>query len=52
MDKLKKKPEFIVFVDDKIRNVMAAKRLGIKSILFRNAGELEKKLEKYNIDLS
>ena len=52
MDKLEKKPEFIVFVDDKIRNVMAAKRLGIKSILFRNAGELEKKLEKYNIDLS
>ena len=52
MDRLKKKPEFIVFVDDKIRNVIAAKRLGIKSILFRNAVELKKKIKEYKIDLS
>jgi len=39
----------LVFVDDEMRWVRAAKRCGLKAILFKSAGQLEKVLNKLGI---
>jgi len=38
------KPEEALFIDDNYRNILAAEKLGIKSIHFTSAGELRKEL--------
>jgi len=43
------KPEEIVFIDDGINNVRAAKELGIIGIYYKNIDQLKKELEELNI---
>ena len=43
------KPEEALFIDDNYRNILAAEKLGIKSIHFTSAGELREKLGELNI---
>ncbi len=39
----------VLFIDDNVRNVAAAEKMGIKSIRFQTPEELEKELEKLNL---
>ncbi len=41
------KPEECVFIDDKVRNVIGARKTGMKAIVFKNSAKLEKDLKKY-----
>lgn len=50
MRKLKKKPEQIVFIDDKKSNVATAEKLGMKGIVFTgDLGEVGRKLKEYGV---
>ncbi|RYE55512.1 MAG: HAD family phosphatase, partial [Sphingobacteriales bacterium] len=49
LDRYEVKPEEAIFIDDNLRNVNAAKELGIHSIHFTSAAELEKELQKLEI---
>jgi len=40
-----------VFIDDNERNINAANKLGINSILFKDAVQLSKELQKFNINV-
>ncbi len=46
-DRLGVKPEECVFIDDKVRNAIGARKAGMKAVLFKNVTKLEKKLKKY-----
>ncbi len=48
-DRYKVNPENAVFIDDNLRNVEAARRLGIQSIRFTSPEELEKELKTLQI---
>lgn len=48
-DRYQVKPEDAVFIDDNLRNVEAARKLGIQSIRFTSAEELEKELKELNV---
>ena len=48
-DRYEVKPANAVFIDDNLRNVEAARKLGIESIRFTSPAELEKELKKLNI---
>lgn len=52
LKKLNAKPEECIFIDDKRENCIAATKLGIKSIIFKNSNQLKKELVKCNIDIS
>ena len=52
LKKLNAKPEECIFIDDKRENCIAAAKLGIKSIIFKNSNQLKKELVKCNIDIS
>lgn len=43
------KPGSALFIDDNLRNVKAAEELGIKSILFKEASQLDLELRKFGI---
>lgn len=45
--KLNLDPSECVFIDDRMPNVMGARKAGMKAILFKNAEQLEKDLKKY-----
>ena len=49
VEKLQRKPEECIFIDDKESNLIPARKLGITTILFTNQEELEKKLKTLNI---
>lgn len=51
LDRYNVKPEEALFIDDNLRNVKAAKELGIDSICFSNADELNDELVKRGINL-
>ncbi|WP_027136502.1 HAD family hydrolase [Gaetbulibacter saemankumensis] len=44
-------PENAIFIDDNLRNVEAAKSLGIKGIHFKTPNQLRKELQRYNITI-
>jgi len=46
MKRTKAKPEEIIFIDDYIKNVDGAKKLGINAILFKNMTQLKRELQK------
>ncbi|MCG2613695.1 HAD family phosphatase [Terrimonas sp. NA20] len=46
LDRYDVKPADAIFIDDNLRNVKAAEGMGIRSIHFTSAGELEKQLQK------
>jgi len=45
LDRYQVDPQAALFIDDNYRNILAAEKVGIKSIHFTSAGELEKELE-------
>jgi FMN phosphatase YigB (HAD superfamily) len=42
-------PEHIIFIDDKLSNVQAARSVGMHAIHFKNARQLRQELKKWNI---
>lgn len=48
-NKLKLNPEELVFIDDKEENLISAKKLGIKTILFKNNKQLFQQLSELGI---
>lgn len=51
LDGLQLKPEVCVFIDDKLENVEAAKKIGIDGIHFKSAPQLIEELKKRHIDV-
>ncbi len=49
MNDLKTPPEKILFIDDRKENIRAAKKLGIRTILFRNDAHARKALHKLHL---
>jgi putative hydrolase of the HAD superfamily len=49
--KLRCAPKECIFVDDKMKNVMAARKIGMKAIQFRNSKQLKKSLKKYGVSV-
>ena len=49
IDKLNLKPEEIIFIDDKMRNVLGARKLKINAIHFENSNQLKKDLIKFGV---
>lgn len=49
LSKINAKPEETLFIDDRESNTKAAKKLGIKTILFKNSEQLEKELKQFKI---
>ena len=49
LKKLQLEPKETVFIDDKIENVIAANKLGMKGLLFKNALKLQKDLIKLKV---
>lgn len=49
LDRLGVKPEEAVFVDDGEENVRAAEKVGMKGIIFKDAGQLREDLIKFGI---
>ncbi|MCX6771236.1 MAG: HAD-IA family hydrolase [Candidatus Micrarchaeota archaeon] len=44
LTKLKSAPEECIFIDDHLENLVPAREMGMKTILFKNAGQLKKDL--------
>ena len=44
-------PQACVFIDDREKNIMAARKIGMKTILFRNAVQLERDLKRIGVEL-
>ena len=49
LKELKLNPEECLLVDDKEKNIKAAQELGMKGIVFRNAGQLKRELKSLKI---
>ncbi|NHA06257.1 HAD family phosphatase [Mucilaginibacter sp. HC2] len=49
LDRYQVDPQAALFIDDNYRNILAAEKIGIKSIHFTSAGELEKELERLGL---
>ncbi len=49
LDRIKSKPENTLFVDNMERNIKAAEKLGIKSIVFKEIDQLKKELKNHSI---
>lgn len=47
MERLGARPEECVFIDDKERNLVTARNLGMKTILFKSEGQVEKELTAF-----
>lgn len=45
--KLKIKPEQALMVDDRKENIVAAQKIGMQGIVFKNAAQFKKELAKY-----
>jgi 2-haloacid dehalogenase len=42
-------PEQVLFIDDNLRNIKAAEEIGIQSIHFQSAGQLQGELQKLKL---
>ena len=51
LEKLKLKPNECIFIDDIKKNLVPAKRLGIKTILFKDNNQLKKDLQKLGVKI-
>ncbi|UZE94197.1 MAG: HAD family phosphatase [Candidatus Pacearchaeota archaeon] len=51
LKKLKLNPQECIFIDDVRRNILPAKKLKIKTILFKNIRQFKKDLKKFNIGI-
>ena len=49
LNKLKTKPEESIFIDDKRKNLDAAKKFGMKTIIFKNNAQFFRDLKKFNV---
>jgi putative hydrolase of the HAD superfamily len=52
LDALQLPPDQVLFIDDKKENIEAAQKLGIHAIQFKNAEQLEKDLQGFDINVS
>lgn len=52
LKKLQVKPQECLFIDDSIKNIEAARELGMKTIQFISVKKLKKELKKFNINTS
>lgn len=52
LDRLNVKPEDCLFIDDNKNNIAAAKKLGMKTIKFTSAEDLQRSLHNFNINVS
>lgn len=51
VNELKIKPEECIFIDNMEKNVHSAKKLGMKTILFKNVRQLKRDLRGFGIDI-
>ena len=51
LERLKVKANECIYIDDREVNLEPAKKLGMKTILFRNAKQLKKELINYDIKI-
>jgi len=51
LNKTKLKPEEILFIDDENKYLIPAQKLGIKTILFKNAKQLKRELKRFGISI-
>jgi len=51
LKRLKLKPSECIFIDDLEKNLVAARKLGMKTILFKNNRQLIRNLKKININI-
>ncbi len=51
LKRLGAKPQDCLFIDDKEENLLAAEKIGIKTILFKNAEQLKRDLRNFSIAL-
>lgn len=51
LNRLRVKPEEAIFIDDRVIHIEGAKKLGINTILFKDAKQLVSELKKYSIKL-
>ncbi len=51
LDRYKISPEKAVFIDDSHDNIIAAAKLGIQGIHFKNAGQLQQELKTFNVNI-
>jgi HAD superfamily hydrolase (TIGR01509 family) len=49
LKKTKAKPDETVFIDDFEENILAARKMGINCILFRNVRQLRKELAAFGV---
>ena len=49
LDRFKIDPAKALFIDDSLRNIKGAESLGIKSIYFKDPGQLKEELAKYHL---
>jgi putative hydrolase of the HAD superfamily len=50
LTKIKCRPDECIYVDDRMRNIVRGKALGLDSILFKNATQLKRELGKRDVD--
>jgi putative hydrolase of the HAD superfamily len=50
LNKLGMKADECVFIDDKERNIIPAREMGFKTILFKDAEQMKKELEEFGVD--
>tara|TARA_Y100000310_G_C20475748_1_gene712315 strand:+ start:314 stop:919 length:606 start_codon:yes stop_codon:yes gene_type:complete len=51
LEKLESKPEECLFIDDSLKNIESAKKLGLKTIHFNNLTQLKKELANLGINV-
>lgn len=49
LKKLKVKPKETLFVDDRLKNIQAARKLGMHGIVFKNTNLLKREIKKYEL---
>ncbi len=49
LKEMQKQPENCIFIDDKEKNLIAPKKMGMQTIHFKSAEQLEKELEKLEV---
>ncbi len=52
LQKLNAKPEECLFIDDSLKNTIAAKEIGMQTIQFKNAEQLKEELAKLSININ
>ena len=49
LEEINSKPEESLFIDDQEKNVLAARKIGMKGIVYKDINELKKELTQLNV---